>query len=101
MTTSTPRKTAAKPKSRRKPQPRGLSREQAHDLMARLAQDRPAPRTELDYTNPYTLLVAVGANPVAWLIPCHRVIAADGQLTGYHWGVERKRAMLAYEAVAR
>ncbi|GLK53679.1 methylated-DNA--[protein]-cysteine S-methyltransferase [Maricaulis virginensis] len=44
---------------------------------------------------------AVGANPVAWLIPCHRVIAADGQLTGYHWGVERKRAMLAYEAAAR
>jgi len=44
---------------------------------------------------------AVGANPVAWLIPCHRVIAADGRLTGYHWGVERKRAMLAYEAAAR
>jgi len=43
---------------------------------------------------------AVGANPVSWLIPCHRVIAADGQLTGYHWGVERKRAMLAYEALA-
>lgn len=43
---------------------------------------------------------AVGANPVSWLIPCHRVIAADGQLTGYHWGVDRKRAMLAYEAMA-
>jgi endonuclease-3 len=65
MTTSTPRKTAAKPKSRRKSQPRGLSREQAHDLMARLAQDRPAPRTELDYTNPYTLLVAVALSAQA------------------------------------
>jgi AraC family transcriptional regulator of adaptative response/methylated-DNA-[protein]-cysteine methyltransferase len=43
---------------------------------------------------------AVGANPVSWLIPCHRVLAADGRLTGYHWGVERKRAMLAYEAAA-
>jgi len=41
---------------------------------------------------------AVGANPVSWLIPCHRVLASDGRLTGYHWGVSRKRAMLAYEA---
>ena len=42
-----------------------LYREQAHDLMARLAQDRPAPRTELDYTNPYTLLVAVALSAQA------------------------------------
>ena len=42
---------------------------------------------------------AVGANPVSWLIPCHRVLGADGRLTGYHWGVERKRSMLVYEAV--
>lgn len=41
---------------------------------------------------------AVGANPVSWLIPCHRVLSSDGRLTGYHWGVSRKRAMLAYEA---
>ncbi len=40
---------------------------------------------------------AVGANPVAWLIPCHRVLRGDGELGGYHWGVERKRAMLAWE----
>jgi AraC family transcriptional regulator of adaptative response/methylated-DNA-[protein]-cysteine methyltransferase len=40
---------------------------------------------------------AVGANPVAWLIPCHRVLRRDGELGGYHWGVERKRAMLAWE----
>ena len=40
---------------------------------------------------------AVGANPIAWLIPCHRVLRRDGGLGGYHWGVERKRAMLAWE----
>ena len=43
---------------------------------------------------------AVGANPVAWLIPCHHVLRANGALGGYRWGVERKRAMLAWE-VAR
>ncbi|MCC6472362.1 MAG: bifunctional helix-turn-helix domain-containing protein/methylated-DNA--[protein]-cysteine S-methyltransferase [Burkholderiales bacterium] len=41
---------------------------------------------------------AVGANPIAWLIPCHRVIRESGALGGYHWGVERKTAMLAWEA---
>jgi AraC family transcriptional regulator of adaptative response/methylated-DNA-[protein]-cysteine methyltransferase len=43
---------------------------------------------------------AVGANPVAWLIPCHRVLRRDGALGGYRWGVERKRAMLAWEHAA-
>lgn len=41
---------------------------------------------------------AVGRNPISWLIPCHRVLSSDGQLHGYHWGLERKRAMLAVEA---
>jgi len=41
---------------------------------------------------------AVGRNPISWIIPCHRVLGAAGTLTGYHWGVERKRAMLAVEA---
>jgi AraC family transcriptional regulator, regulatory protein of adaptative response / methylated-DNA-[protein]-cysteine methyltransferase len=40
---------------------------------------------------------AVGANPVAWLIPCHRVLRAGGILGDYHWGPERKRSMLAWE----
>ena len=40
---------------------------------------------------------AVGANPVAWIIPCHRVLRGDGSLGGYRWGVERKRAVLAWE----
>lgn len=41
---------------------------------------------------------AVGRNPISWLIPCHRVLASDGSLHGYHWGMPRKRAMLAVEA---
>lgn len=44
---------------------------------------------------------AVGRNPISWLIPCHRALGASGALTGYHWGIERKRAMLAVEAAKR
>jgi AraC family transcriptional regulator of adaptative response/methylated-DNA-[protein]-cysteine methyltransferase len=44
---------------------------------------------------------AVGANPVAWLIPCHRVLRSVGTLGGYRWGIERKRAMLGWEAARR
>jgi AraC family transcriptional regulator, regulatory protein of adaptative response / methylated-DNA-[protein]-cysteine methyltransferase len=40
---------------------------------------------------------AVGSNPVAWLIPCHHVLRANGALSGYRWGTNRKRAMLAWE----
>jgi AraC family transcriptional regulator of adaptative response/methylated-DNA-[protein]-cysteine methyltransferase len=42
---------------------------------------------------------AVGANPVAWLIPCHNVLRKDGRLGGYRWGAERKRAMLAWNSL--
>jgi AraC family transcriptional regulator, regulatory protein of adaptative response / methylated-DNA-[protein]-cysteine methyltransferase len=41
---------------------------------------------------------AVGKNPVAFVVPCHRVIGKSGDLTGYHWGLTRKRAMLGWEA---
>jgi AraC family transcriptional regulator of adaptative response/methylated-DNA-[protein]-cysteine methyltransferase len=41
---------------------------------------------------------AVGANPVAWLIPCHNVLRTSGALGGYRWGEDRKRAMLAWTA---
>jgi AraC family transcriptional regulator of adaptative response/methylated-DNA-[protein]-cysteine methyltransferase len=41
---------------------------------------------------------AVGKNPVSFVVPCHRVIGRAGNLTGYHWGLTRKRAMLGWEA---
>jgi AraC family transcriptional regulator of adaptative response/methylated-DNA-[protein]-cysteine methyltransferase len=43
---------------------------------------------------------ACGANPVAVIIPCHRVVRNDGSLSGYRWGLERKRALLDREAKA-
>jgi AraC family transcriptional regulator, regulatory protein of adaptative response / methylated-DNA-[protein]-cysteine methyltransferase len=42
---------------------------------------------------------AVGANSVGWLIPCHNVLRKDGRLGGYHWGEDRKRAMLAWKSL--
>jgi AraC family transcriptional regulator, regulatory protein of adaptative response / methylated-DNA-[protein]-cysteine methyltransferase len=41
---------------------------------------------------------AVGKNPIAFVVPCHRVIGKRGDLTGYHWGLTRKCAMLGWEA---
>jgi AraC family transcriptional regulator, regulatory protein of adaptative response / methylated-DNA-[protein]-cysteine methyltransferase len=43
---------------------------------------------------------AVGANSVAWLIPCHSVLRKDGALGSYHWGEERKRAMHTWRELA-
>lgn len=40
---------------------------------------------------------AVGRNPVSWLIPCHRALRKSGGLGGYHWGLQTKRALLAWE----
>lgn len=44
---------------------------------------------------------AVGANPFAIIVPCHRVIGKDGSLKGYRWGVERKRELLERETRGR
>lgn len=41
---------------------------------------------------------AVGHNPISIIVPCHRVVGADGSLTGYAGGVEKKRALLLLEA---
>lgn len=41
---------------------------------------------------------AVGRNPISFVVPCHRVVASTGKLTGYHWGIARKQAMLGWEA---
>jgi AraC family transcriptional regulator of adaptative response/methylated-DNA-[protein]-cysteine methyltransferase len=40
---------------------------------------------------------AVGRNPLSFVVPCHRVVGKSGALTGYHWGVTRKRAMIGWE----
>ena len=40
---------------------------------------------------------AVGKNPISFVVPCHRVVGSNGALTGYHWGVPRKRAILGWE----
>jgi AraC family transcriptional regulator of adaptative response/methylated-DNA-[protein]-cysteine methyltransferase len=41
---------------------------------------------------------AVGKNPMSFVVPCHRVLGRSGDITGYHWGLTRKRAMLGWEA---
>lgn len=41
---------------------------------------------------------AIGANPISFVVPCHRALGKTGALTGYHWGLTRKRAMLGWEA---
>jgi len=41
---------------------------------------------------------AVGKNPISFVVPCHRVVGKCGDVTGYHWGITRKRAMLGWEA---
>lgn len=41
---------------------------------------------------------AIGRNPLSFVVPCHRVVGKTGALTGYHWGLTRKRAILGWEA---
>ena len=44
---------------------------------------------------------AIGKNPVAYLIPCHRVIRKTGEINGYRWGLDRKSALIGWEAAHR
>ena len=41
---------------------------------------------------------AVGRNPISFVVPCHRVLGSSGALTGYHWGITRKQAIIGWEA---
>ena len=53
------------------------------------------------YRSPAQLVAsACSENPVAVIVPCHRVIRSDGSLGGYRWGVDRKRAPLNREAAS-
>ena len=54
----------------------------------------------LGHNNPRTakeIGAAVGANPIAVIVPCHRVIGKDGTLKGYAWGLQRKHRLLTHE----
>ena len=51
------------------------------------------------YRRPRVVGAAIGGNPVPVVVPCHRVIGADGSLTGYFGGLERKRVLLDLEGV--
>ncbi len=66
--------------------PEGATRSYG-EIAARLG--RPAAARAVGHAN--------GSNPVSILIPCHRAIGADGRLTGYSWGLETKRRLLAFE----
>ena len=65
-------------------------------IIGEVAQD-----TNVDFDGTVVQAVggAVGHNPISILIPCHRVVGADGSLTGYAGGVEKKRFLLALEGV--
>ncbi|HUJ53953.1 MAG TPA: methylated-DNA--[protein]-cysteine S-methyltransferase, partial [Steroidobacteraceae bacterium] len=68
----------------------GASGPTTYEALARAAAAESAPRAVGN---------AVAANPVAWLIPCHNVLRKNGALGGYRWGPDRKRAMLAWQAL--
>lgn len=50
------------------------------------------------FANPRAVARACATNPIALAIPCHRVVSSNGDLAGYRWGIERKRALIRKEA---
>ena len=65
------------------------------EIAAQIAQQTGRPRMSAQAVGS-----AVGRNPISLLIPCHRVVGANGSLTGYAGGVEKKRRLLLLEGVA-
>jgi AraC family transcriptional regulator of adaptative response/methylated-DNA-[protein]-cysteine methyltransferase len=70
--------------------PRGETR-----TYSQIAEDLGSPRSVRAVAN------ACASNPLALVVPCHRVVGKDGSLSGYRWGVERKRALLGIEQARR
>ena len=64
------------------------------ELARQLAQ-----RLEVPHMSAQAVGGAVGHNPISLIVPCHRVIGADGSLTGYAGGVDKKRRLLALEGL--
>ena len=53
---------------------------------------------EIALALPRAVGAAVGKNPISFVVPCHRALGKGGALTGYHWGLTRKQAMIGWEA---
>ena len=71
--------------------------------LLRTPRDRPPPYPNIarHIGNPAACRAvgaAVGRNPISFVVPCHRVLGRSGALTGYHWGLTRKQAILGWEA---
>ena len=52
---------------------------------------------KLGRQDPRSVTAAIAGNPIAVIVPCHRVIRKDGSISGYRWGIRRKRTLLARE----
>jgi methylated-DNA-[protein]-cysteine S-methyltransferase len=71
-----------------------------YGALAREIDDALYPRGLAPYERPRAVGAAIGRNPVPVVVGCHRVIGADGSLTGYRGGLERKRMLLELEGSA-